>query len=174
MNDVTQNINRQITCATQDVNCMQRTYIVLGVATLTALFPQNCNLQTALYWSHQVYLNGRRVSNESRWHFQSARRNIADSCLYVTGNPFDEVAAVLVLDIEHLFVHFFHRHSPSKDSCDCQVTTMTRIARCHHIFCVEHLLREFWYRESSVLLRTSVSERTIYATWQTLSFLSSN
>lgn len=69
MKDITQNINRQITCAIQDVNCIQRTYMALGVATLTGLFPQNCNLQTALYRSHQVYLNGRRVSNESRRHF---------------------------------------------------------------------------------------------------------
>ena len=59
-------------------------------------------------------LDGGGVSNEGGGHLESTGRDIADGRLYVVRDPFDEVAAVLILDVQHLLVNFLHRHAPTE------------------------------------------------------------
>ena len=40
--------------------------------------------------------------------------DVTDGGLDVVWDPLHEVAAVLVLDVEHLLVHFLHRHPPTE------------------------------------------------------------
>lgn len=60
-----------------------------------------------------------------------------------------------IFDVTYLF----HRHASAEYGGHCEVPSMARVARRHHVLGVEHLLREFWYRESSVLLRSAGGER---------------
>lgn len=60
-------------------------------------------------------------------------RNVTDSCLYVVWDPLNEVGQVLVLDIQHLFVHFLHGHATSEDCSNNQVAAMTWAAGSHHV-----------------------------------------
>jgi len=50
-------------------------------------------------------LYGRAVADEGRRHFQTTWRDVADGRLDVVWNPLDEVARVLVLNVQHLLVH---------------------------------------------------------------------
>lgn len=100
-------------------------------------------------------LNGCRVADESRGHFQAPRGYVANGGLHVARYPLDEVAAVFVLDIEHLLVHLLHRHPAAEYGGHRQVSTVSRVACGHHVLRVEHLLGELRYRERPVLLRTS-------------------
>ena len=59
-------------------------------------------------------LDGGGVTNEGGGHLESTGRDIADGGLHVVGDPFDEVAAVLVLDVQHLLVHLLHRHASTE------------------------------------------------------------
>lgn len=61
-------------------------------------------------------LNGRRIANECAGHFQSSRWDIANGRLTIVRDPLDEVAGILVLYVQHLFVHLFHGHSAAKNS----------------------------------------------------------
>lgn len=60
--------------------------------------------------SFEQLLYGRRVSYERRRHFQTHRWDITNGCFDVIRDPFHEVAAVLILDCQHLLVHLLHRH----------------------------------------------------------------
>ena len=51
------------------------------------------------------FLNARVVADEGAGHLEAARRDVAHGCLDVVRDPLHEVAAVLVLDVEHLLVH---------------------------------------------------------------------
>ena len=68
------------------------------------------------------------------------RWNVTNGRLDVVWNPLDEVAAVLVLYVQHLFVHLAHRHVTAEDRCNRQIATVTRVAGRHHVLGVEHLL----------------------------------
>merc|ERR1719282_1213061 len=105
-------------------------------------------------------LDGCGIADEGGGHLQSSWRDVADSCLDVVRNPLNKVGAVLVLDVEHLLVHLLHGHPASEHGGDSQVTSMSRITGSHHVLGVEHLLSELRHSESSVLLRTSSSERS--------------
>ena len=50
-------------------------------------------------------LDGRAVADERCRHLQTTGWNVADCRLDVVWNPLDEVAAVLVLHVQHLFVY---------------------------------------------------------------------
>ena len=50
-------------------------------------------------------LDGRAVADERGGHLETARRDVADGRLHVVRDPLDEVAAVLVLHVQHLLVH---------------------------------------------------------------------
>ena len=53
-------------------------------------------------------LDGCGVADECGRHFESSWGNVANSCLDIVGDPLDEVGRVFVLNVQHLFVHFFH------------------------------------------------------------------
>ena len=60
--------------------------------------------------SLEELLDGGAVANEGGGHLESSRWDVADRRLAVVWNPLDEVAAVLVLNVQHLFVHLIlHR-----------------------------------------------------------------
>ncbi len=84
-------------------------------------------------------LDGRRVADEGGGHLEAARRDVADGRLDVVRDPFDKVRAVLVLHVEHLFVHLLHRHAAAENGRHGQVASVARVARRHHVLGVEHL-----------------------------------
>ena len=57
-------------------------------------------------------LDSGRVANESGGHLESPWWDVTDSSLDIVGDPLDEVAAVLVLDVQHLLVHL---HADDED-----------------------------------------------------------
>ena len=105
--------------------------------------------------SLEQLLDGGAVTDESGGHLETTWWNVTYSGLHVVGDPFNEVAAVFVLYIQHLLVHFLHGHAATEHSSDCEVTAVTRIASSHHVLGIEHLLGELWYSKSTVLLATS-------------------
>ena len=50
-------------------------------------------------------LDGGRVADEGCGHLEAPWWDVTDSSLDIVGDPLDEVAAVLVLDVQHLLVH---------------------------------------------------------------------
>lgn len=58
--------------------------------------------------SQHTNLNCRGIADESRGHFQAARRYIANGGFHVARYPFDEIAAIFILNVEHLLVHLLH------------------------------------------------------------------
>ena len=67
-------------------------------------------------------LGRRRVADEGGGHLETAGRDVAHGRLHVVGDPFDEVGGVLVLDVEHLFVHFLHAHATAEHSSHRQIS----------------------------------------------------
>merc|ERR1719351_290122 len=110
--------------------------------------------------SLEQLLDGGGVTDEGSGHLETSWWDVTDSCLDVVWNPLNKVGAVLVLDVEHLLVHLLHGHPASEHGGDGQVTSMSWVTGNHHVLGVEHLLSELGYSESSVLLRTSSSERS--------------
>lgn len=104
-------------------------------------------------------LDGGGVTDEGSGHLEATWWDVADGSLDVVWDPFDEVRAVLVLDVEHLLVDFLHRHSATEDGGDGEVPTVTWVACGHHVLGVEHLLGEFRDGEGTVLLGASGGER---------------
>ena len=96
-----------------------------------------------LWHAFEQLLNGCGVANESGGHLEAAGRDVTDGCLDVVWDPLHEVAAVLVLHIQHLFVHFLHGHFAPKDGGDSKVAPAAWVTSCHHVFGVKHLLSEF-------------------------------
>merc|ERR1712072_1610125 len=85
-------------------------------------------------------LNGGGVADESGGHLKTTGRNVTDGGLDVVGDPFDEVGAVLVLDVEHLLVDLLGGHATTEDGASGEVTSVTGISGGHHVLGVEHLL----------------------------------
>jgi len=93
------------------------------------------------------------VDCEPRW-------NVADGRLDVARDPLDEVAAVLVLHVQHLIVDFPHRHLAAEDRRHGQVAAVTRVAGSHHVLRVEHLLRQLGHAQRAVLLAATRRQRS--------------
>ncbi len=108
--------------------------------------------------SLEQLLDGCGVSDEGCRHLQTTWRDVAYGGLDVVGDPFNEVAAVLVLDIQHLFVDLLHGHAATEDGGHCEVPAVARVAGGHHVLRVEHLLGEFGYCEGAVLLAATGGE----------------
>ena len=110
--------------------------------------------------SLEQLLDGGAVSDEGGRHLQTSGRDVTDGGLDIVGDPFDEVAAVLVLHVQHLFVNLLHRHSASEYGGDGQVSPVSGVASGHHVLGVEHLLGQLGDGQSSVLLRSTRSQRS--------------
>ena len=85
-------------------------------------------------------LDGSAVANEGSRHLQTTGWDVTYSCLHVVGDPLNEVGAVLVLNVQHLFIYFLHGHTTTEHGCNSQITTMPWITCSHHVLGIKHLL----------------------------------
>ena len=108
----------------------------------------------------EQFLRRRRVADEGGRHLETPRWDVAHGRLHVARNPFDEVGGVLVLHVEHLFVHFLHAHAAAEHGGDGEVAAVARVAGRHDILGVEHLLDELGNGEGAVLLTAARCERS--------------
>jgi hypothetical protein len=97
-------------------------------------------------------LDGSGVTEEGDWHLEALWWDIADWWLDVVGDPFNEVAGVLVLNIEHLFINLLGGHTATEHCGGSEVATVTWVRGAHHVLGIEHLGSEFWDSECTVLL----------------------
>ena len=65
------------------------------------------------------------VADEGGGHLQAPWWDIAAGGLDVVGDPLDEVAAVLGLDVEHLLVNLLSGHASSEDSGSSEISSET-------------------------------------------------
>lgn len=107
----------------------------------------------------EQFLDCSAVANEGGSHLEATWRDVTDGSLDVVRDPFDEVGAVLVLNVEHLLIDFLHGHASTEHGCHGEVASVTRITGGHHVLSIEHLLGELRDGECAILLRASASER---------------
>ena len=102
-------------------------------------------------------LDGRGVANEGGGHLKTSGSDVAHRSFHIVRDPLNKVGAVLVLDVEHLLVHFLHGHSPSEDGGHGEVPPMTRVAGRHHVLGVKHLLGQLRDGEGSEKTRVRLN-----------------
>ena len=90
----------------------------------------------------EQFLYGSGITNKGCGHFESTRRNVTNCSFDIIGDPFNKVRAVFVLNVQHLFVHFFHGHTASENGCNGQVAAMAGVTGSHHVLGIKHLLGE--------------------------------
>ena len=103
-------------------------------------------------------LDGSAVTNEGTRHLQATGWDVTDSGLDVVGDPFNEVAAVLVLYVEHLLINLLHGHAATEYGGNCEVAAVTWVASSHHVLGIEHLLGQLGHGQGTVLLASTGGE----------------
>jgi hypothetical protein len=78
--------------------------------------------------------------------------DVADGHLDIVGDPFHEVAAVLILHVEHLLIYLLHGHLPTEHSSHGEVPAMAGVTGSHHVLGIEDLLGELRDSEGPILL----------------------
>mmetsp|Transcript_110201 Transcript_110201/g.206574 ORF Transcript_110201/g.206574 Transcript_110201/m.206574 type:complete len:221 (-) Transcript_110201:605-1267(-) len=99
------------------------------------------------------------VACKSDSHLQPLWWNVANTGLDVVRNPLYKIRRVFVLDVQHLLIHLFGGHASTEECGSSQIPAMPRISCAHHILRIEHLLRELWHGQCTILLRPTGSER---------------
>ncbi|KAF3839272.1 hypothetical protein F7725_017989 [Dissostichus mawsoni] len=138
-------------------------HVALGLGELHLIHtfsgvPMQEGLTTEHGYALEQLLNGCAVANEGDGHLEASWWNVTDGGLHIVGDPFHEVAAVLVLDVDHLLVDLLHGHAAAEHGGDGQIAAVTWVARSHHVLCIEHLLGELGDGEGAVLLAASAGQ----------------
>ena len=105
------------------------------------------------------FLDGRTVTDEGGGHLQSLGGDVANGGLDVVGDPFHKVTAVLVLDVQHLFIDFLGGHAATEHAARGQVAPVAGVGGAHHVLGVELLLRQFGDGQGTVLLGSTTGQR---------------
>jgi len=103
-------------------------------------------------------LDGGRVTDEGGRHLEAARGNGAQSGLNVVGDPLDEVALVLVLDVAHLVLNLLHGDLTAEESGAGEVAAVAEVRGSHHVLGVEHLLGQLGNADLAVLVGTTAGQ----------------
>ena len=103
-------------------------------------------------------LDGSAVTNKGTRHLQATGWDVTNRGLDVVGDPFNKVAAVLVLHIEHLLIDLLHGHAATEHGSHGEVAAVTWVAGSHHVLGIEHLLRELRHGQGTILLASTGGE----------------
>jgi len=104
-------------------------------------------------------LDGGGVSDEGGRHLEATGGNGAQSGLDVVGDPLNEVALVLVLDVAHLVLNLLHGDLTAEESGAGEVTAVTEVGSSHHVLGVEHLLGQLGNADLAVLAAATAGQR---------------
>ena len=96
-------------------------------------------------------LNWGTVSNKGCGHIQSLWRNITDRWFDIVWDPLNKVRRILVLQVEHLLVHFLSAHITTEHGTSGQVFPSLWVTGSHHVLGVKHLCGEFCHIDFSVI-----------------------
>jgi hypothetical protein len=103
-------------------------------------------------------LDGGGVSDEGGRHLEATGGNGAESGLNVVGDPLNEVALVLVLDVAHLVLNLLHGDLTAEESGAGEVTAVTEVGSSHHVLGVEHLLGQLRNADLAVLAAATAGQ----------------
>lgn len=106
------------------------------------------------------FLDGSRVADKGGRHLQTTWWDRAKSGLNVVGDPLDEIAAVLVLNIAHLILNLLHADLATEDGRASEVSAVAEVRSSHHVLGVEHLLGEFWDGDGTEGVSTTARKRS--------------
>jgi len=103
-------------------------------------------------------LDGGGVTNEGGRHLEATGGNGAQSGLDVVGDPLNEVALVLALDVAHLVLNLLHGDLTAEQSGASEVAAVTEVGSSHHVLGVEHLLGQLGDADLAVRLAAAAGQ----------------